>query len=201
MSRRGSRDLEYTARPVIAALLLAIGLAMDAVAAAAVRGMTAAQVRARDVARVALLAGGFQSGMLALGWAAGDRFGSVVARFDHWIAFAILAALGGKALWAAFHPDDADEPTAAAPFAWRGLLVLAVATSIDALAAGVTVPLMAAPGGLVIGVVGGVTAVLAGAGVWLGRAVGARLGAKLEIVGGLALIAIGAKILVEHLTA
>jgi putative Mn2+ efflux pump MntP len=79
--------------------------------------------------------------------------------------------------------------------------VLAVATSIDALAAGVTVPLMAAPGGLVIGVVGGVTAVLAGAGVWLGRAVGARLGSKLEIVGGLALIAIGAKILVEHLTA
>ena len=62
MSRRGSRDLEYTARPVIAALLLAIGLAMDAVAAAAVRGMTAAQVRARNVTRVALLAGGFQSG-------------------------------------------------------------------------------------------------------------------------------------------
>ncbi len=186
---------------MLAALLLAVGLAMDAVAAAAVRGMTADQVRARDVARVALLAGGFQSGMLALGWAAGDRFGSVVARFDHWIAFAILAALGGKALWAAFHPDAADEPTAAAPFAWRGLLVLAVATSIDALAAGVTVPLMAAPGGLVIGVVGGVTAVLAGAGVWLGRAVGARLGSKLEIIGGLALIAIGTKILVEHLTA
>nr|MBP6846496.1 manganese efflux pump [Kofleriaceae bacterium] len=79
---------------MLAALLLAVGLAMDAVAAAAVRGMTAAQVRARDAARVALLAGGFQSGMLALGWAAGDRFGSVVARFDHWIAFAILAALG-----------------------------------------------------------------------------------------------------------
>ena len=146
---------------MLAALLLAVGLAMDAVAAAAVRGMTADRVRARDVARVALLAGGFQSGMLALGWAAGDRFGSVVARFDHWIAFAILAALGGKALWAAFHPDDANGAAA----------------------------------------VGGITAVLAGAGVWLGRAVGARLGAKLEIIGGLALIAIGAKILVEHLTA
>ena len=65
---------------MLAALLLAVGLAMDAVAAAAVRGMTAAQVRARDAARLALLAGGFQSGMLALGWAAGDRFGSVVAR-------------------------------------------------------------------------------------------------------------------------
>jgi putative Mn2+ efflux pump MntP len=86
---------------MLAALLLAVGLAMDAVAAAAVRGMTAAQVRARDAARVALLAGGFQSGMLALGWAAGDRFGSVVARFDHWIA-CDPAALGGKALWAAF---------------------------------------------------------------------------------------------------
>jgi putative Mn2+ efflux pump MntP len=186
---------------VLAALLLAVGLAMDAVAAAAVRGMIAAQVRARDALRVALLAGGFQSGMLALGWAAGDRFGSVVARFDHWIAFAILAALGGKALWAAFHPDDDDAPAAAAPFAWRGLVVLAVATSIDALAAGLAAPLMAASGGLVIGVVGGVAAVLAGAGVWLGRALGARLGAKLEIIGGLALIAIGAKILVEHLAA
>lgn len=187
---------------MLAALLLAIGLAMDAVAAAAVRGLTAPTVRLRDAGRVALLAGGFQSGMLALGWAAGDRFGGVVERWDHWIAFTILAALGGKALWAAFHPDDDDDdPAAAAPFAWRGLIVLAIATSIDALAAGVTVPLMAAPGGVVIAVVGGVTAVLAAAGTWLGRAVGARLGAKLEIVGGLALIAIGTKILVDHLTA
>jgi putative Mn2+ efflux pump MntP len=187
---------------VLAAILLAIGLAMDAAAASAVRGMLAREVRPRDVATCAGLTGGFQAGMAALGWAAGQRFGHVVAQVDHWIAFAILMALGGKALWAAWRGGDGDDDPAAVahPFAVRGLVVLAIATSIDALAAGVTIPLMSVPGPVVIALIGGVTAVLSIAAIRVGRAVGAHLGQRLEIVGGLALCAIGVKILVEHLT-
>lgn len=185
---------------MFAALLLAIGLAMDAAAASAVRGMVATRVRVRDVLAIAGLTGGFQAGMAAIGWAAGDRFGHVVAQVDHWIAFAILVALGGKALWAAWRGGDDDGPPAE-PFALRGLIVLSIATSIDALAAGVTIPLMAASGPVVIALTGLVTAVFSAAAIGVGRAVGARLGGRLEIIGGLALIAIGVKILVEHLAA
>ena len=184
---------------MFAALVLALGLSMDAAAASAVRGMLAKVVRGRDIAWCAGLTGGFQAGMAAIGWAGGARFGSVVGRYDHWIAFAILVVLGGKALWAARSDDDDNDAEAAAhPFAVRGLVVLAIATSIDALAAGVTVPLVPAPGWLVIALIGGVTALMSVLAIAVGRVAGERLGAKLEIVGGLALIAIGVKILVEH---
>jgi len=185
---------------VFGALLVALGLAMDAVAAGAVRGLTAPQVRVRDVARIAGLTGGFQGGMAALGWLAGDRLGGVVARFDHWIAFVILGALGAKSIHAAVTEDETPKAPSA-PFAWRGLVLLAIATSIDALAAGVTLPLLAVPGEVAVALIAGVTAVLVAAAVPLGRRLGARLGGRLEIVGGLALLAIGTKILIEHLTA
>lgn len=184
---------------MLAALLLAVGLAMDAAAASAVRGMVASKVRARDVLAIAALTGGFQAGMAALGWLAGAELGAVVARFDHWIAFAILSALGARAIWGALHPD-ADAPPAA-PFALTGLVVLALATSIDAAAAGVTIPLVPATPAVVLALIGGVTAVLAAIGVAVGRAVGSRLGGAPALVGGLALIAIGTKILIEHTTA
>ncbi len=184
---------------MFAALLLAVGLAMDAAAASAVRGLVAPQVHARDVVAIAALTGGFQSGMAALGWLAGAELGDVVARFDHWIAFAILSALGIRAIWGALRPD-ADAPPAA-PFALGGLVVLALATSIDAAAAGVTIPLVPASPALVLALIGGVTALLSAVGVAVGRAVGARLGGAPAIIGGVALIAIGTKILVEHLTA
>ncbi|MEZ4403929.1 MAG: manganese efflux pump [Kofleriaceae bacterium] len=185
---------------MLSALLLAIGLAMDAAAASAVRGMMAPVVRRRDVALVAALTGGCQAGMAALGWLAGARLGDAVARYDHWVAFVILVALGGKAVWSALAPsDDAAAAPASAPFAVRGLVILAMATSVDALAAGVTVPLLAVPGAVAIGLIGGVTALLAAIAVVIGRVIGRHLGGKLEVVGGLALIAIGTKLLVDGL--
>ncbi len=182
---------------MLAALVLALGLAMDAAAAGAVRGMIAPRVRAVDVAVIAALCSGFQGGMAALGWLAGARLGAAFARVDHWIAFAVLVGLGAKAIIGALRRSEA-APAAPQPFALRGLVVVAFATSIDALAAGVTVPLVPVAAPIALALIAGVTAALVAIAVPLGRAVGARLGGKLEIVGGVALIAIGAKILIEH---
>jgi len=185
---------------MLAALVLALGLSMDAAAAGAVRGLTARRIRFVDVALLAALCGGLQGGMAALGWLAGARLGHAFERVDHWIAFGVLGLLGGRAILAALRPGAA----AAAPvdpFALRGLVVLAFATSIDAAAAGVTVPLLPVAPVVALTLITVVTAAVVAVATPLGRALGARLGGKLELVGGLALIAIGTKILVEHLTA
>jgi putative Mn2+ efflux pump MntP len=185
---------------VLAALILALGLAMDAAAAGAVRGMIARRVRVADVVTIAALCGGLQGGMAALGWLAGARLGTAFARVDHWIAFGVLALLGGKAIIGALRTGP-DAPPPTRPFALRGLVVLALATSIDALAAGVTVPLLPIGAPLALALIAGVTAALVAIATPLGGVLGARLGGKLEILGGVALIAIGAKILLEHLLA
>lgn len=136
------------------------------------------------------------------GWQLGAALGTTFERVDHWIAFVLLVGLGIRSLAeAARTPGDAAagalEPDRA--FAPRVLLVLAVATSIDGLAAGVTAPLLSPPPGVTIAIISGVTAVLTFAGAYAGRAIGARLGGRLAFVGGAALCAIGVKILVEHL--
>lgn len=183
----------------LAPVLLAVGLAMDAVAVAAARGLAAPAIRARHVVRVALLFGGFQALMPALGWALGDRLGPIFARWDHWVAFGLLAALGGKMLLDAVRDDGAplDGRDDQALFGWRVLLVLAVATSIDAFAAGITLPLFGPPA-ISIALIGGVTAVLSAAGVLAGRQLGGHAGRRLDVLGGVVLIGLGAKILLEH---
>lgn len=188
---------------MLAAVVLAFALATDAAAAAAVRGLMAAEVRVRDALRVALLTGGFQAGMAALGWLGGRTLGNRFAQFDHWIAFGLLAGMGVRTIVGAVRGGDDDEaaaPGAGGAFALGPLLVLALATSVDALAAGVTVPLLGPPPAISLALIGGVTFALAFAATYAGRAVAGRLGRELEILGGVALIAIGTKILVEHLT-
>lgn len=184
-------------------LMLAIGLAMDATAASATRGLAVPRIRASHVAKVALFFGGFQALMPLLGWLVGARIGAVVQAWDHWIAFVLLGAIGGKMLWEARSSDDKedDEPKGRDAFALRVMLVLAIATSVDALAVGVTLPMLNAPLVLSLATIGIVTAVLSAAGLWAGRRFGALLGKRLDAVGGLVLIGLGTKILVEHLTA
>jgi manganese efflux pump family protein len=186
-----------------APLLLALGLAMDATAVAVVRGLAVERVRPRDALRIALLFGGFQSGMSAIGWLIGDRAGPLVQRWDHWIAFGLLGAIGGKMIVEALRggPEDEGAATEPDPFAVRRLLPLAIATSIDALAAGITLPLLAAPVWLSLVLIGGVAALLSAAGARLGKQIGARAGGKLDLIGGVVLIGIGTKILIEHLGA
>jgi putative Mn2+ efflux pump MntP len=181
-------------------LVLALGLAMDATAVAAARGVAVRAIEARHVALVALFFGGSQALMPALGWWLGAAVGSYVAAWDHWIAFALLGGIGAKMLWEARGGGD-DDSVEGDPFGLRVMTVLAIATSIDALAAGVTLPLLGAPFVLTIATIGVVTAVLSAGGLYLGRALAGTLGSKLDVVGGLALVGLGVKILAEHLTA
>ena len=180
-------------------LLLSVGLSMDAMAVAAAKGLAAPRVRARDVTLLAATFGGFQALMPLLGWLLAARFGALVEAWDHWIAFALLALLGGKMVVEGWRGGDEDAGDVANPLALATVLVLGVATSIDAFAAGLTLPLLGLPPLLAVVVIGGVTAALSALGFFLGRRVGAMLGKRLELLGGLALILLGARILAEHL--
>lgn len=183
-------------------LTLSVGLAMDATAVSAARGCAARALRARDVLGVAALFGGFQALMPGIGWCLGDSLGSAVLAWDHWIAFGLLGAIGGKMLWEARSGSEPARPVSGSDvdlFAPRVLVLLAIATSVDALAAGITLPLLDAPPLLSLASIGVITAVLSAIGMLVGRRFGGMLGRRLDAFGGLVLVALGTKILVEHL--
>ena len=184
-----------------AILFLALGLAMDATAVALAKGLTANRVRVRDVLLVAGLFGGSQAAMPALGWLLGHWVGAWLEAWDHWIAFGLLGFLGVRMIRAAWSEGEDDDATATEPFALGPLSLLALATSIDAFAVGMTLPLLDAPFVLTLATIGIVTAVLSGAAVRIGRRLGEQWGPRLEALGGFVLIGLGVKILVEHLTA
>lgn len=178
---------------------IALGLAMDAFAVAIGAGLQLCQVTRRQTFRLAWHFGLFQAFMPILGWLAGLTLVAYIAPVDHWIAFGLLAFIGGKMIHETFgRPEeqaDACDPTKG----WR-LVMLSIATSIDALAVGLSLAILGIDiwyPALVIGVVAGTLTVV---GLELGARFGALLGRRMEVVGGLILIAIGVKILIEHLT-
>ena len=178
------------------AIGLAFGLAMDATAVAAARGLGAR--RSREALVLPLLFGAFQAGMAALGWLAGRWAGAYIAAWDHWVAFGLLVAIGGKMLIDARRDAAGDAPEPA-PATASLALGLALATSIDAAAAGLTLPLVPVAPWVALALIGGVTTACSALGYLAGRAAGERLGAKLGIVGGLVLIGIGVELLVRAL--
>jgi putative Mn2+ efflux pump MntP len=186
-------------------VILAVGLAMDAAAVAATRGLLLARVQLRHVLLITLFFGGFQGLMPMLGYALGASVGKSIQAWDHWIVFVLLGGLGIRMLREAFvQPSDAEVTDAAVrgnadPFALPVLVTLAFATSIDALAAGITLPLLDASLLSSCATIGVITAFLSVAGLMVGRRFGAALGRKLDVVGGLALIGLGTKTLIEHL--
>ena len=181
-------------------LALSVGLAMDATAVSAARGMAVPEIRPRHAVLVALFFGGFQALMPVVGYLVGARIGPLVEEWDHWIAFVLLGAIGVKMLWEAYGAkDDAPPRTEEELFGLRVMLALAVATSIDALAVGITLPMLDAPLLLSVATIGITTALLCVAGLYLGRRAGAMLGRRLDVLGGLILIGLGVKILFEHL--
>ena len=185
-----------------AILALSVGLAMDATAVSAARGMAVPAVRPRHAVLVALFFGGFQALMPVVGWLVGAGIGPLVEAWDHWIAFVLLGAVGGKMLWEARGAKGDVAPRSEAElFGFRVMLALAVATSIDALAVGITLPMLDAPFALSVATIGVTTAVLCVAGLYVGRRAGAMFGRRLDMLGGVILIGLGVKILVEHLRA
>jgi putative Mn2+ efflux pump MntP len=182
-------------------ILLALGLAMDATAVAAARGIAARQILPRHVLLVAAFFGGFQGLMPLLGWFVGSHVGPAVQAWDHWIAFGLLGAIGGKMLWSAGEEAAEKMRRDSDLFGLKVMTVLAVATSIDALAVGFTLPMLNAPMLVSVLTIGITTAVASAAGLLIGRRLGDVLGSRLDIAGGLVLIGLGSKILVEHLMA
>lgn len=163
--------------------------------------MVARQVRAIDAGVTALWFGGFQAGLLVAGAWLGAGVGRYIERWDHWVAAALLTAVGLRTLWEAreAHEERPADAAAADPFRAAALLPLAVAVSLDAFAVGVSLPLVDAPIGRAAIVVGAVAFGLSFAGVLAGRRLGAMLGRGLHVVGGLVLIGLAVKTLWDHL--
>lgn len=181
-------------------VVLAFGLAMDATAVAAARGVGLRRVRPRHLLLVAGFFGGFQALMPLVGWAIGSRVGRYVEAWDHWLVLLLLGGIGGRMLWES-RGDGNDEPppSESRAFGLRVMCLLAIATSIDALAAGFTLPLLGAPVLTAVATIGVTTALLSALGLVAGQRVGAAFAGKLEALGGVVLIGLGIKTVVDHL--
>jgi putative Mn2+ efflux pump MntP len=174
---------------------------MDAFAVATVAGLTLQPLTRRHVFRLAFHFGLFQALMPVIGWTAGRAVYRYMSTFDHWVAFALLAFVGGRMVWGALNGDGEEVSREKDPTRGWTLVTLSIATSIDALAVGLSLAMVGAPIVVPAMVIGVVAAAFTTVGMGLGRYVGSRWGKRVELLGGLVLIAIGVKILVEHLTA
>lgn len=177
--------------------LIGIGLAMDAFAVSICKGLKMPELKIKDATVIALFFGGFQALMPFIGWAAGKNFEKYITEFDHWIAFLLLLFIGGKMAVESFKKDDEDSNEY--KFDIKELLLLAVATSIDALAVGITFAFLKVSIVFAILVIGTVTFIISLLGVFVGHRFGSVYKNKAEFFGGIVLILIGVKILLEHL--
>lgn len=176
---------------------IAIALAMDAFAVALTAGMVLPRLTGRHLFRFGFHFGLFQALMPVLGWLAGITVREQIESFDHWLAFTLLTLVGGKMLWEAWQGDE-DNPREGDPTRGLSLLMLSIATSIDALAVGLSLAVLGVTIWTPALVIGITAAILTICGMLLGRKVGQRWGTRVEILGGLILIGIGIKILLEH---
>lgn len=177
-------------------LLIAVGVAMDAFAVSICKGLSLRVVKPRFVLLTALWFGGFQALMPLIGYFLGISFAEQVIAFDHWVAFVLLGLIGGNMIKDSFR----DEVCHTSPdFSFSLMLGLAVATSIDALAIGVSFAFLKVNIWSAVLVIGFVTAAFSGLGVVIGRVFGCRYKSKAEFTGGIILILMGIRILLTHL--
>ena len=181
---------------LIELFLIAVGLSMDAFAVSVCKGLAMPKCTFKKAAIVGLWFGGFQAFMPAIGYILGAQFQEAIASIDHWIAFVLLALIGGNMIHEAL---DNDEEEADASLDVKTMFLLAVATSIDALAIGITFAFLKVSIIPAVCFIGIVTFIISFAGVKIGNVFGARYKNKAEIVGGVILILLGLKILLEHL--
>lgn len=175
--------------------ILAVGLSMDAMAVAICKGLSAPRLRPCHALVTGLYFGGFQALMPLVGFLLGRQFRDYILAVDHWIAFVLLCLIGGNMIKESF--SGAEEVNCS--FCPRAMLPMAVATSIDALAVGVTFAFLDVSIGPAVTFIGVITFALSVAGVYVGHLFGARFKSRAEFLGGLVLILMGTKILLEHL--
>jgi putative Mn2+ efflux pump MntP len=178
-------------------IIIAVGLSMDAFAVSVVSGSAYKQLKIKHAFRIAVFFGGFQAIMPLIGSLAGISVKEYVAGYDHWMAFALLSAVGAKMIYESFKITSAEGNFN--PESILVLLVLSVATSIDALAVGITLSFLQVSIATAVIIIGLVTFVLSYLGVLIGKRFGHFFENKIEALGGLVLIGLGAKILFEHL--
>lgn len=187
---------------ILSAFLIAVGLSMDAFAVSVCKGMAMTSFNKREAVLMGLFFGGFQALMPLIGWAVCVRFAKYVMAFDHWIAFGLLLFIGGKMIYEAFTKKE--EVSSSQHLSFKELFILAIATSIDALAVGVAFAFeyeSFAPVLSSVILIGITTYLFSYGGAYIGKRFGNIFKNKAEIVGGIILIGIGVKILLEHLLA
>ena len=181
--------------------LLGIGLAMDAFAVSVCKGLGMRRLNKKQALIIGLYFGGFQALMPLIGWLLGSQFQKYITSIDHWIAFILLGFIGGKMMIEAIREWNEEETVDVidAPLDHKNMLVLAVATSIDALAVGITFAFLDTPIIEAITIIGITTMIISIIGVVVGNFFGSRYKSKAEFIGGLILVLLGLKILLEHL--
>ena len=180
----------------ITILLIAVGLAMDAFAVSICKGLAIKDPNLRTMVIIGLWFGGFQAFMPVIGYLLGMSMYDLISDYDHWIAFGLLALIGLNMIFSPFSKDEEEQD---ADIGYATMLVLAIATSIDALAVGISLAMDSTNLAVAVAVIGIVTMALSMIGVKIGAKVGERFGRRAEILGGMILVAIGLKILIEHL--
>lgn len=180
--------------------LIGVGLSMDAFAVSICKGLGMNKINKKHAFTIGLYFGGFQALMPLTGWFLGIRFQKYITSVDHWIAFILLVFIGGKMVVEAVRDkDDEVIEKKDQPLSHKEMFLLAIATSIDALAVGITFAFLDTPIVEAIVIIGCTTFVLSIVGVIVGNFFGTRYKKKAEIIGGIILILIGLKILLEHL--
>lgn len=184
----------------IQTLLISIGLSMDAFAVSICKGLGMSKLNKKQMLIIALYFGGFQAFMPYNGWAVGARFSSYVSQYAHWIAFILLAIIGGKMIHEALteSEDCEDDGIKDKKLSHKELLLLAIATSIDALAVGISFAFLNVPIIPSIIIIGLTTFAISLVGVIIGNIFGSKYKNKAEFVGGLILVIIGLKIVLEQ---
>lgn len=183
-------------------LLMGVGLAMDAFAVSICKGLAMRKVNKKQAVVIGLFFGGFQALMPFIGWLLGSQFESYITSIDHWIAFILLGFIGGKMMVEALKPGEEDEVEVKemdAPLDLKEMFLLAVATSIDALAVGITFAFLDYPIVEAVSIIGITTFCISVGGVYVGNFFGNKYKNKAEFVGGLILVIIGLRILLSHL--
>ncbi|MBR5587090.1 MAG: manganese efflux pump [Clostridia bacterium] len=183
----------------IEVFLTGIGLSADAFAVAICKGLNMKKINYKHTLIIALFFGGFQALMPLIGWFLGSQFRVYIESFDHWIAFVLLAFIGGKMIYEVIKGEDECCGCEQEKFNVKEIFVMAVATSIDALAVGITFALVNVNIWGSISVIGLTTFILSAIGVVIGNKFGVKYKSKAELAGGIILVLIGLKILLEHL--